>query len=273
MLTYNRESEKSITAFEGNYAFLSNFYPAVIEMDGIIYPCVEHAYQAAKTLDPALRQRISKLPSAAAAKRYGGQLSLRPDWLTVRLEIMRSLLKKKFDPLQHPDLVQQLLQTGNKELIEGNMWGDRFWGKCSGYGQNQLGLILMELRRSLRPQQPHKSVGSVRVFSMRTDQKANWPKENETVIRIDRANQVLGNPYILHNQHDKQEREQVIAAYISDSEADWQTNGPRRHAIEDLAERVKEGEYIALACWCKPRPCHGDWILNKIKDLLNGAGP
>lgn len=262
------KSLERIDKFQGIHAFLSNFYPSVIKMEGINYPSVEHAYQAAKTLDPALRKSISELPNAGAAKRYGNQISIRPDWLSVRLEIMQDLLYKKFDPSQHSGLVRLLLGTGDKELIEGNTWGDRYWGKCGGYGQNHLGLLLMQIRKTLQETEPQKLTGSIRVFSMRPDQRANGPKANETVVRVDRANPILGNPHILHNQHDAQERAQVIAAYVADSEADWQTNGPRRHAIEALAARVEAGEYIALACWCKPRPCHGDWICNKVQEVL-----
>jgi len=39
-----------------------------------------------------------------------------------------------------------LLQTGDEELIEGNKWGDRFWGVCKGKGKNNLGKILMKIR-------------------------------------------------------------------------------------------------------------------------------
>ena len=116
--------------------------------------------------------------------------------------------------------------------------------------------------------------GSIRVFSLRADQRENGPEPGESVVRIDRANPVLGNPYVLRNQHDPVERARVIADYVADSEADWLANGPRRQAIEALAARVASGECIALACWCKPRACHGDWIAQKVMACLreNDAG-
>lgn len=43
----------------------------------------------------------------------------------------------------------QLLATGGVELIEGNDWGDAFWGVCGGYGQNWLGVLLMLVRSEL----------------------------------------------------------------------------------------------------------------------------
>lgn len=110
--------------------------------------------------------------------------------------------------------------------------------------------------------------GSIRVFSLRGDQRENGPEPGETVVRVDRANPALGNPHILHNQNDPVERDRVIAAYVADSEADWKANGPRRQAVEDLAERVASGERIALACWCSPRACHGVWIASKVMDCV-----
>lgn len=44
-----------------------------------------------------------------------------------------------------------LLNTGEAELIEGNTWGDKFWGavwdkELGWVGQNWLGKLLMEER-------------------------------------------------------------------------------------------------------------------------------
>ena len=40
-----------IDKFRDEYFFLSNFYPVRISFEGIIYPSVENAYQAQKTID------------------------------------------------------------------------------------------------------------------------------------------------------------------------------------------------------------------------------
>jgi predicted NAD-dependent protein-ADP-ribosyltransferase YbiA (DUF1768 family) len=65
---------------------------------------------------------------------------------------MRELLREKF--WQEPER-SVLLATGDVELIEGNWWGDQFWGQCPvGKGENWLGRLLMELRRDLRSDRP-----------------------------------------------------------------------------------------------------------------------
>ena len=132
----------SVTEFQGEFRFLSNFWPSPIEYEGIWYPSVEHAYQAAKTLKVSDRKRIAKLITPGKAKRAGKELDLRPDWEEIKLDVMRELLQKKF---AYRDLMFRLKKTEG-ELIEGNTWGDTFWGICNGKGENHLGKLLMEIR-------------------------------------------------------------------------------------------------------------------------------
>lgn len=136
----------TITQFRGAYSFLSNFYPAPVRFEGDLYPSVEHAFQAAKTTDRKQRARFRK-GSPAEAKQNGRQLQLRPDWEHVKLGVMETLVRAKF---QHPDLREKLLNTGTAALTEGNQWNDTFWGVCHGHGKNHLGKILMQVRRELR---------------------------------------------------------------------------------------------------------------------------
>ncbi len=141
----------TITSFRDQYEFLSNFYPSPVVLDGVTYPTLEHAFQAAKTLDPGYRQAICSADSPARAKRLGRMVPLRPDWERVKIDIMRSLLAQKFAP--GSELEQKLVATQPEELIEGNTWGDRFWGAVwindKWTGLNWLGRLLMEIRAAL----------------------------------------------------------------------------------------------------------------------------
>lgn len=145
---------KVIDSFSGDYAFLSNFYPADVWADftvGNIVRCmlvrtVEHAYQAMKTVDEGSFFKICHANTPGKAKRYGKQVELRKDWESVKIQIMERLLRQKFF---HDELATKLKATGDAELIEGNTWGDRFWGVCQGVGENHLGKLLMKIRREL----------------------------------------------------------------------------------------------------------------------------
>ena len=148
-----------ITYFEGKFEFMSNFFPSVVFLDGDSYPTVENAYQAAKTLNCQIRWRMQNM-QPGGAKRLGNSLQLRPDWESVKYEIMKDLVSQKF--IQLPFKVK-LLETGDSQLIEGNSWHDQIWGACNCGGSlgfckkkpttvasNWLGKILMEVRKVLQ---------------------------------------------------------------------------------------------------------------------------
>jgi ribA/ribD-fused uncharacterized protein len=137
----------TINAFRGRWTKLGNYSPCLVFYNGHAYQSVEHAYQAQKSLDPAVQEIIRHAQSPAVAKRLARQVKLRPDWETIKIQVMRDLLFEKF--VQEPERTI-LLATGDANLIEGNWWGDRFWGQCPvGEGENWLGRLLMELRAQL----------------------------------------------------------------------------------------------------------------------------
>ena len=142
-----------IFEFDGDYAFLSNFYEAPCDYEGIHYPTVEHAFQAAKTLDINGRKAIAAAPTPGKAKRMGRSVVLRPDWEEVKVDVMRDCLRSKF---RNTNLRRLLLATGDEELMEGNFWHDNVWGNClceecqDTPGRNMLGMLLMDLRTEIR---------------------------------------------------------------------------------------------------------------------------
>lgn len=137
-----------ISSFTGKHSFLSNFYPCKIQFEDILYPSSEHAYVAAKTNDLSLRKEIAEVPTAGKVKRIGRKLELREDWDTIKLITMHKILENKFDPSRTDiPLHVWLLETAPHELVEGNTWGDTYWGQCPvGNGQNNLGKLLMSIR-------------------------------------------------------------------------------------------------------------------------------
>lgn len=135
-----------IGPLRGRYFFLSNFYPTS-------FGSVEHQYQAAKTLDIEWHQKILNSPTAAGAKRLGRQAPKRPDWNDIRIQTMEDLVTMKF--FSDPNLTKLLLDTGDEEIVEKNWWGDIFWGRCDGVGENFLGRILMAVRAEARYWEVH----------------------------------------------------------------------------------------------------------------------
>lgn len=131
-----------INEFCGEWRWLSNFWPVSVEFDGIVYGSVENAYQASK-VPIEDREQFTRC-SAGQAKRLGKRYSLSE---TQKLTNMKDLLRKKFSD---STLRKLLLATENEEIVEGNSWGDVFWGVCRGVGENRLGKMIMEIREEIR---------------------------------------------------------------------------------------------------------------------------
>ena len=135
-----------IDRFTGRWKALSNFEPAWVYFDGVAYPTVEHAFQAAKTFNQWERDAIRSARTPAEAKRLGRAVDLRADWEVAKVDVMRELLVWKFTAEPFRSI---LLATGDAELVEGNFWRDTVWGMCNGVGENRLGRLLMDVRNGL----------------------------------------------------------------------------------------------------------------------------
>lgn len=142
-----------IDSFEGEYSFLSNFYPCTVVIDGQMYASSEHYYQAMKFADESTRRLVQYAPTPGQAKRVARGFLARADWDDVRVDVMRRALESKFR--DGTSIASKLLNTGGSMLLEGNNWHDNFWGNCSCpacheiYGRNMLGKLLMERRTAL----------------------------------------------------------------------------------------------------------------------------
>lgn len=168
-----------ISVFRDENRWLSNFAYGPFWYKGVRFDNVEQAFQA---------EKFSHLSTAEAAKAIGAEnmekyhlsmsdnkllfhyfaqlkaveakkashlTQVRPDWDTVKFDIMHKLVDLKFT--SNPHLMAKLLSTGDAELIEGNYWHDNTWGMCSCYrcrniaSKNMLGKILMEVRTAHMP--------------------------------------------------------------------------------------------------------------------------
>lgn len=137
-----------IKSFRGEHDFLSNFFQASVEVDGVLYPTVEHAFQAAKTLNVEHRRMIQQARTAGEAKKLGRRVALRRDWEEVKLGTLEGLVRQKFS---NPGLSDKLASTFPANIVEGNYWHDTFYGVCfcerhDGTGENHLGIILEVVR-------------------------------------------------------------------------------------------------------------------------------
>lgn len=151
----------SILGFRGSTRWLSNFAECPVIFDGVTYPSVEHAYQAAKCDVVADRRLFKENITAFDAKRLGNKVPLRANWNEeTRLKTMFDLLVQKF---QSEPYKTNLLNTGERYIEETNTWGDTFWGVCDDRGTNHLGRMIMKIRTNLRTEMTNKDTPSDKV--------------------------------------------------------------------------------------------------------------
>jgi ribA/ribD-fused uncharacterized protein len=109
----------------------------------------EHIYQSEKFENEDIKNQIRNAASAHDALRIAKKHKpdYRKDWDSVKLGIMKSILKEKV--LQHPYIKEKLLESKDREIAE-NSPVDDFWGwGHDKNGNNHLGKIWMEIRSEL----------------------------------------------------------------------------------------------------------------------------
>lgn len=138
-----------IPHYETSYFLFSNFSSHAILYKGELYPTVEHAFQAQKFLDKKIREDIRNATSSFVAFTLGrNSPGKRSDWQEIKQNIMYDLLKAKV--MQHDEVKEKLLKTGDEEIIEENP-NDDYWGSGKeGNGENHMGKILMRVREGLK---------------------------------------------------------------------------------------------------------------------------
>ena len=168
---YTSDSDiKFYHSYEPYYCF-TNFSQYPIQLDGRQWPTTEHYFQAQKFVGTPYEEAIRKQPNPRGAFDMSRDPNVsrwrRGDWDRIKDDVMLKCLRAKFT--QHKDLKQQLLDTGDRKLIE-HTSNDSYWGDGGdGSGQNKLGKLLMQVRKEISshvqqsrgkfPDQPHENSG------------------------------------------------------------------------------------------------------------------
>lgn len=131
---------------------LGSFSKHSFKLEDVIWPSVEHYYQAMKfdKSEPEYAELIrgSKHPKEAQKLGRKKRRSFRKDWKKVRRVMMTRAVYTKCRA--HPDVSAALLETGDAPLVNNSQY-DYFWG-CGRdrRGENMFGQVLMDVRKKLR---------------------------------------------------------------------------------------------------------------------------
>lgn len=120
-------------------------YPAPVDIGGVTYPTVAHAYWALSTTDPGVRAAIREAANASVAGRLAADAPRRDGWEQARTAVMTGLLRAKY--AQHPALAEFLMDTDDATLVYDA--DSRFWGDNGGRGRNWTGRLLELVRSEL----------------------------------------------------------------------------------------------------------------------------
>jgi ribA/ribD-fused uncharacterized protein len=135
----------------GKYGFLSNLHRVPVYFEGRLFDCAERAYQFGKPKCTEVAEWLVAAPKPHLCAAVAHSLfvyDVRADWNEIKVERMQAVLKAKFT--QNYPLKEALLATGDVALIEESNT-DAFWGiGKKKNGKNMLGVLLMQLRDSLR---------------------------------------------------------------------------------------------------------------------------
>lgn len=137
-----------------NIYCLDNFSAFCVEINGIEYKTVEHAFQTIKFLDtaPEIANRIKNCKSPFDARSLAHQYKplRRKDWSEIKYGVMEMLLTEKV--LQNPYVKEKLINTKPYEIIEDcGEDDDKDWGcGLDGTGENNLGKMWMKIRNNLK---------------------------------------------------------------------------------------------------------------------------
>ena len=138
------------------YIYFSPYTAHAIELDGISYPTVEHAYQCQRYADQKISEEIRNASSPVKA----WETSTKYKHLQIpefkndeyKLAVMKKLNRLKAQ--QHEEIRQALIDSGDLEIVKHIFTyppGDGFWDDGQdGTGLNHMGRIWMEIRQGLR---------------------------------------------------------------------------------------------------------------------------
>ena len=127
------------------YYEFNNSYPAPIIIRGMRYACCAAYLLAQKFSGTGLEGAIQQSRDRAAAHNLCPLFG--SSWRDVHDSAVEQALEAKFT--QHEDLRQLLLGTKPRHIVY-HIFSDNYWGDGGdGSGENRLGEMLMELRKSL----------------------------------------------------------------------------------------------------------------------------
>lgn len=138
------------------YIYFSPYTAHALQIDGVMFPTLEHAYQCRRHTDRNIIEEIRNATSPVKAWEISSKYKhlqipefKREDY---KLSVMKELMILRAN--QHDDVRKALIDSGDlkivKHIVSGPP-GDGFWDDGEdGRGFNHIGRMWMEIRKDLK---------------------------------------------------------------------------------------------------------------------------
>lgn len=155
MIGTKKGKKINILPLEIFYIYFSPYTAHAIEINGTIYPTIEHAYQCARYDDQKIIEEIRKTASPLLAwqmsSKYKHLQNPKFGDNAFKRKVMKEMMRLKL--LQHREVRDALINSYDQMIVKKIVTyppGDGFWDIGEdGKGENQIGKIWMELREEL----------------------------------------------------------------------------------------------------------------------------
>ncbi len=144
-----------IYPLEKFFIYFSPYTAHALEIEGKIYPTVEHAYQCARYTDLKIIEEIRNARSPMLAWVVSSKYKhlQKPEFKNEehKLSVMKNLMRLKAE--QHEEIRKALIESGDLKIVKHITTyppGDGFWDDGEdGTGLNHMGRMWMEIREEL----------------------------------------------------------------------------------------------------------------------------
>ena len=117
-------------------------------------------------------------------------------------------------------------------------------------------------------------MGKIIVWNTNGEVDHSQEKNNFYIGRTKKGSSPLANPFTFNGKRSSlaklsfKTREQAINAYRMYFDKMYGNNKEFTKAFDEIYEVYKNGDDVYLQCFCKPLPCHGDVIAEKLQNRL-----
>lgn len=115
-------------------------------------------------------------------------------------------------------------------------------------------------------------MGKIVVYNINNEDFSSMP--NNFYIGRSKNGNPLGNPFTHNGKRSNiaklsfKTREEAIEAYKLYFKKMYGKDKDLTKAFDEIYEHYKNGEDVYLACFCKPLPCHGDFLAEQLQQKL-----